>query len=552
MRPRTLLVLLGLVLACAAFIQFYERKLPSSTERTARAKKVLELDKDQVSGVTIAAGPTEVRLERVSPDKTGQGPGASDQAGQGPGASDQAGQGPGASDKAAERFAQQPAAEKATSEVEWRIVKPIAARADTAAVDRLLEALAGLEKTRTMEKVSPAAVGLDRPQAVVRLATSDPKTRRGGETVLRLGAEVPTGGSLIAAIAGKPEAYVVSDSILGDLRKPPGDWRDRRIFHGDRDRIERIALAAGGGPKVLLARRGDRFWIESPIADRADRDQVEKLLTDLTALSAERFVDGPAPPSGQLGLDPPRAVVEAVLARQAQPLRIELGASHPGPPQGGPPAGENAASPGPPGPADNGAGSPPSTLTYARASGTLFETRTPLAEAAARPPSSWRSPSLSGLEVHQIDAATVRAAGAPAITLTRSGTDWKRNAATISYLPVSDLLFAVTDAKADRLLAPDEARALAAALARPPLLAFELKAGAAGNETLTLYPPLPAPAGKAAPGDTPATARVPARASGRDVVLLLPESKLKDIQEKLASVRTAAPLAPEKKPGKGK
>ncbi|HVT16238.1 MAG TPA: DUF4340 domain-containing protein [Thermoanaerobaculia bacterium] len=537
MRPRTLLVLLGLVLACAAFIQFYERKLPSSTERTARAKKVLELDKDQVRGVTIAAGPTEVRLERVSPG-----------AGQGPGASDQAGQGPGASDKTAEKSAP-PAAEKAPSEIEWRIVKPIAARADTAAVDRLLEALAGLEKTRTMEKVSPAAVGLDRPQAVVRLATLDPKTRRGGETVLQLGAEVPTGGSLIAAIAGKPEAYVVSDSILGDLRKPPGDWRDRRIFHGDRDRIERIALAAGGGPKVLLARRGDRFWIESPIADRADRDQVEKLLTDLTGLSAERFVDGPAPPAGQLGLDPPRAVVEAVLARQAQPLRIELGASHPGPPQGAPPAGENAASPDPP---DSGAGSPPSLLTYARASGTLFETRTPLAEAAARPPSSWRSPSLSGLEVHQIDAATVRGAGAPPITLTRSGTDWKRNAATISYLPVSDLLFAVTDAKADRLLAPDEARALAAALARPPLLAFELKAGAAGNETLTLYPPLAAPAGKAAPGDTPATARVPARASGRDVVLLLPESKLKDIQDKLAAVRTAAPLAPEKKPGKGK
>jgi Domain of unknown function (DUF4340) len=517
MRPRTLLVLLGLVLAFAAFIQFYERKLPSSTERTARAKKVLELDKDQVRGVTIAAGPTEVRLERV-------GPAASDKAGQGP-------------------------------DIEWRIVKPIAARADTAAVDRLLEALAGLEKTRTLEKVSPAAVGLDRPQAVVRLATADPK-QRGGETVLQLGAEVPTGGSLIAAIAGKPEAYVVSDSILGDLRKPPGDWRDRRIFHGDRDRIERITLGAGSGPKVLLARRGDRFWIESPIADRADRDQVEKLLTDLTALSAERFVDGPAPPAGQLGLDPPRAVVEAVLARQAQPLRIELGASHPGPPQGGPPAGENAASPDAPGPPDSGAGSQPSTLTYARASGTLFETRTPLAEAAARAPSSWRSPSLSGLEVHQIDAATVRAPGAPPVTLTRSGTDWKRNAATISYLPVSDLLFAVTDAKADRLLAPDEARALAAALAGPPLLAFDLKAGAAGNETLTLYPPLPAPAGKAAPGDTPATARVPARASGRDVVLLLPESKLKDIQDKLAAVRTAVPLAPdkkpEKKPGKGK
>jgi hypothetical protein len=34
--------------------------------------------------------------------------------------------------------------------------------------------------------------------------------------------------------------------------------------------------------------------------------------------------------------------------------------------------------------------------------------------------------------------------------------------------------------------------------------------------------------------------------AGRDTVLLLPEAKLKDIQDRLAAVRTAAPLAPAK------
>ena len=41
MRPRTLLVLLALVVGIGAFVYFYERELPSSDERAERAKRVL-------------------------------------------------------------------------------------------------------------------------------------------------------------------------------------------------------------------------------------------------------------------------------------------------------------------------------------------------------------------------------------------------------------------------------------------------------------------------------------------------------------------------------
>jgi hypothetical protein len=399
---------------------------------------------------------------------------------------------------------------------EWRIAQPISARADAAAVDRLLDSLANLEKSRTLDQVVPADVGLDKPRAVVALTFSG----KPGETVVDVGAAVPTGGQTIVAIAGRPQAYVVGDSLMADVNKKAGDWRDRQMFHGDRDAVERLAWTVGGGPRVVLARRGDRFWLESPIVDRADRDQVEKLLTDLVGLTAESFVE--APPSSP---PPPHSVLEAVVAGQAQAFRVELGASHPAHP-----AHPANIAPAQPGEAPEEAAG---TLTSARVGATAFETRSSLAETLARPPAEWRSPLLSGLEVHQVDAVVVRDAQG-ALQLTRSGTDWKRGAATISYLPVSDLLFAVTEAKADRLLTPAEAGA-AGAGAGQPAATFELKGGQAGSETITLYPPL---AG--------ATHGVPARVSGRDTVLLLPEPKLKEIRDRVDAVRAAKPLPPEK------
>jgi hypothetical protein len=521
-RPRTLLVLLILVLALGAFIRFYERDLPSSDERAQRAKKVLDFKKDQVTRVRLTttgtgaaggagsaggAGGTVV-LERLPAAKTAK--------------------------AAAAKLPDALAAPDATAEIgEWRLARPLAAPADAAAVDRLLDSLANLEKARTLDQVVPAEVGLDKPRATVALTLggkpgSTGKPDHPSEIVLDIGAAVPTGGQAIVAIAGQPQAYVVSDSLLADVQKPPGDWRDRQMFHGNRDAVERLAWTVGGGPRVVLARRGDRFWLESPIADRADRDQVEKLLTDLSGLTAESFA---APPPAMPS--PPRVVLEAVVAGQPQPFRVELGPSHPAPAPAAP------AQPGaPPEPAGN--------LTLARVGDTVFETRSPLPETLSRPPADWRSPQLSGLEVHQVDAAVVRD-DRGAVSLSRSGTDWKRGATTISYMPVSDLLFALTDAKADRLLSAAEAAASGVgggggggAGAAKPAITVELRGGLAGNETLTLYPPL---AGGGAAG---AAHGVPARASGRDTVLLLPESKLKEIQDRLAAVRAAPPLAPEK------
>lgn len=482
MKPRTLLILLAVVLALGAFIGFYERKLPSSEERATLGKKVLELDKAEVTAVAIDSPKVgKIRLERTGGGTT-----------------------PMPKAKEGEAAPEAPA-------VEWRIVQPLAARADSFAVDRLLDGLAALEKTRTLDDVDPKAVGLDKPRAVVRLTTrTGDKT---GEKVLQLGAEVPPGGSLIAAVPGQKGVYVVGDAILAEVDKGAGEWRDRLVFRGDRERVRSITLSGTAGGPVVLARRADGFWIERPFADRADHDLVDGLLSDLTRLTADRFLDGDGsrPPSA-LGLQPPRATVDVAFSGVTPPVRIELGTAVM--------TGEaGAAAP---------EGQPSGEVGYARVGDVTFEVRTRLGESALRAPADWRALQLSAFEVHQVDSATVRDGGT-ALELTRADTDWKRGNTLISYLPVSDLLFAVIGARAERLLTPAEARGLGLA---KPLLTFELRTKDAGNETLILYPPV--------------QGGVPARASGREVVLLLPADALQQIQAKVKAVREAKVVKPER------
>lgn len=466
MKPRTLLVLLVLVLGLGSYIWFYDREQPSSEERAELEKKAIPLKKDEVTAVSIQSDAGTVRLERAgvpAPKKNDEG----------------------------DDLIAEPAAE-------WWIVEPLKARADASLVDGLLAALAALDTVRKLDDVNPKEVGLDRPRATVKVKTGD------GEKVLKIGAEIPTSGTTIAALDGTKGAVVISDSILNDLRRNPGDWRDRQIYRGDRDHVQRITLTAGG-QKVVLAKQGDSFRIESPVKDRADRDRIDDLFAELSGLTAERFVDDGAPIQ-------PQTVVE-VISDEAPSFRIELGS-------------EIATTPAPE--AAEAEDPAMAAKTYeARSGGQQFEVRTRLAEATARPAAEWRATSLSSLETFEVETATVQDAQGT-VSLNRAEPDWKRGKDTISYLPVSDLLYSLVGAKADRLLTPGEAVAVGITPNGKPVMTITLGTKSKGQETLKLFAPV--------------AAGTPATASDRDLILLLPPGTLGEIQGKLAEVRKAKPV----------
>jgi hypothetical protein len=475
MKPRTLLVLLVVVLGLGSYIWFYDREQPSSEERAELAKKAIPLKKDEVTAVALQSDAGTVRLEKVSlpaPKKKEKEEGKD---------------------------------ELTANPDEWRIVEPLKARADASLVDGLLDALAALDTVRKLDDVNPKEVGLDRPRATVRVKTGD------GEKVLKIGAEIPTSGTTIAALEGgkgATAAMVVSDSVLTEIRRKPGDWRDRQMYRGDRDHVQRITLVSGS-QQVILAKQGDSFRIESPFKDRADRDKIDDLFAELSGLTAERFLDGGEPVQS-------RTMVE-VVSDEAPPFRIELGSEVETPAPSPEEAGENPAA--------------AAKTWQARSGGQQFEVRTRLAEAAARPAAEWRALSLSSLETFEVESATVQDAQGT-LALTRAEPDWKRGKETISYLPVSDLLFSLVGARADRLLTPDEAVAVGITPNGKPVMTVTLGSKSKGQETLKLYPPV--------------AAGTPATATDRDLILLLPPGTLGEIQGKLAEVRKAKPVDPSK------
>jgi hypothetical protein len=493
-KPRVVLILAALVAALAAFIWFVERDLPSSEERLERGRKVLPVETDEVTAVVLEWGGETVRLERLpGPDSEGTGAGDGDEGGGELGAS-----------------------------FDWRLTAPLAGRADRALVESLLAALTGLEKGRTLEDAERSEVGLEPPRGRVTLVSAD------GERTLEVGAEVPASGNVLVALVGEPEVWVTPRSFTAQLEREPGEWRSREILAVTQDRISRLRLWRAGAeaPVVLVRREGGRFHLEEPFADLAAPERVEQALSDLVTLRAQRFLDGGqggTPEPAELGLEPPRALVE-IEVEGGEAIRVELGAPV-----------DPGAGAGP----DPGAEAPGGAI-YARVGGQLFEAVTDLDEAAARPAEEWRSPAWTDLRSYEVDRVEVAVPGDPELVLVREGVDWRRGEETVSYTAASDLLFALTGAEGELAPATEGASSPAAEGASSraaevpqdePVLTVRLVTGEGGEETLTLYPER--------------DGSFPARSTVRSATVLLPAEAVAEVREALEAARTAEPVGAE-------
>ncbi len=447
MRPRTVVLLALVVAALAAYALFVDRDQPSTDERRERAGRLVPLAPDEVTRLAITWQGAEVRLERA----------------------DAAG--------------------------EWRLLAPVAGRADRTRIERLLANLSGLTVERSLAGAVPAEVGLAPPRGRVEWSGGD------ADGWVDVGGAVPASSNVVVAAAGREAPAVVAAGFVADLEVPPGEWRSRDVLGLTRDRIDRLRLLPRGGEAIELTRRGEGFVVAAPFADTADRDRVDPLLSELTALRAERFVEAPLPDEVAAALAAGPGSVEFEAAGEAAPRRLEVGA-------------------------EAGAGE-----RWMRLDGKVFLARSALATSFEGASEQWRSPRWSGFEAWQVERIRLTEAVGE-LTLVREGGDWKSAGEVLSYTDVGDLLHELTSLRAVRVLPPAEAAALPVAA---PELTVSLADAAGGEEILTLHAP--------AAGAT----RV-ARVSGRDVALLLPVEAVAALRARIAALREAARPAPSTDP----
>ena len=467
MKPRSLAILVALALIMGGFIFFYERDLPSTDERREQEKKVVPLEADQVTALTLR-GPLadpdqEIRLVKEQKQDN----------------------------------------EDDDPAVTWRLEKPIDARANATEVEGLISQLLGLEKSRTLEDIDPEQLGLDAPRASVVVEAD------GRSFDVRIGADLPLTSETVVQGNERDMAFQVSGvaGLVDEITRDVDTWRDRSLFEAERADIESVTLFGGGDP-IKLARRGDGedFWLEAPINDRADTQDVSGLLSTITGLEAAAFLDA-APDGVELGLDQAQSL-EAHIAGNPSPWRLELGHAV-------------------------DALSVDGSRRYARLGNQLLEIdaaglETPLGKNAAE----WRSRAWSSMQVFKVEPATFTLDG-ESMTIRRASGEWLRETddageVKIDYTAASDAPYPLTEVRATELLDRVEAGNF---LSGPARLEILLIASDGAEERLNLFA-----ADKAA---TPEVAA--ATLEGRDAVLVLSAEGASRILEKVQALRDAKP-----------
>ena len=466
MRPRTLLFLAAVVGALLGLIFFAEDRVASTDERAATSKKLVNVKPEELVALEIEWQGSRVRFERaaiVQPKKDGAADGAA-------------------------LVPELPEAEPARP---WRIVEPFAYLADGAAVDRLVSELASLAVERDVEGAVRKDLGLEPPRGSVSFKTPTAEGR------VEIGGSVPASHAVVVAASGRSLPAVTADDFLEDLARPPGEWRSREVVTVQAAAIDRVTITPVAGEALVFTRSGETLRLESPVADLADRELADGLIADLRGLRMETFLDPPLAGEIERALaeSTSAGVIELTIAGRPETMRIEIG-------------GERT----------------PGKRVW-RAGSQVFESASKLSLVVARPALEWRSRNWTRFENWRIEKVRVEEA-AGAFELVRSDGEWLRDGKKIPFTAASDLLYALTAAKADVLV---ESPAPEAAGTPRPTLTLTLSDADGNEEMLTLHPGSPQ--------------GVPARTRGRGVTLMLAPGLVDDLDAKISAVRAAEPIA---------
>lgn len=238
----------ALLLASAVF---FTRESVTTSEVEARSNNVLAVWRQADLAAVVLEAPHSLRLEKHTPEATGQ--------------------------------------------AEWQMSGPGYPRttADPAAVDRLLNELRLGIWVRRLDTsdVDPHALGLDAPRGVLVLDMGAIDYR----LVLGKPAPAPSGGAYLAVSGEGVDDVVgvvkqtVADAILVD----PREFLGRALVPYGRNDIVRLELSGTGGSRRLV-RAGHRFRFSGMLGDRlVDADALDPVFFHLARLTREEFLGLP-------------------------------------------------------------------------------------------------------------------------------------------------------------------------------------------------------------------------------------------------------------------
>ncbi|MDO8137163.1 MAG: DUF4340 domain-containing protein [Candidatus Brocadiales bacterium] len=278
MRLKTTLVLLGIVLVLGLFVQFYEKKRPSTEEWQEQASKVfLQFDSKRVTGLEIKKEDGVTLLERIG-------------------------------------------------EGRWEMKLPLKLRADDSEVNSILTEFEFLTKGATIgpEKgasVDLASYGLDKPHVEASYWTSPSKADK---RTFFVGSKRVGGNEVYMRVEGGKEVYMVSGALLEKLTKTMNDLRSKDVVEVDPNAVERLELQYPAGETILCSRTGENWRLEEPVSDQGDSEKIMQVIHNLNALRIDKndFITDKPEDLSKFGLDNPQVVATVYKGDSSQGLLL--------------------------------------------------------------------------------------------------------------------------------------------------------------------------------------------------------------------------------------
>jgi hypothetical protein len=268
MPTKKLLVLTGVFLALLAFVILFERKQPTSEERAKSAKRLADVNVEEVASVLLERpGLPNVELVRLEKNR-------------------------------------------------WTLKSEPAGPADGFAADNLVSDLGRLDLVGEVRTdVDPKEFGLDPPKAKATLLLKDKSTR-----TFTFGQPIP--GTDATAAAEGARFGAVKAAPLAALTKPVDEYRSRSLFEASTAEITRLTLTKGPNTVVVArAPKPDRaaggWMMEKPIADFASDAFVDRLLGDLASERISEFPGITATELARVGLAPAWATLKVEKGAEA-------------------------------------------------------------------------------------------------------------------------------------------------------------------------------------------------------------------------------------------
>jgi len=278
MSPKKLLALSAVVVALFAFILLFERKMPTTEERSRKGDLYWDIPQEQVQRIEISRGPEALEFQRAG-------------------------------------------------EAGWRMVRPEKSPADTFAVGSLLTELAEMKRAGGDDLTDAKAsdYGFDKPAAKATIVWNDGGDPKNAKTrTIEFGAAIPGTDVVAARVEGSPKILFVPSAVLESVKKNADDFESREVFGGSAADATRLEVLRGRG-KLAFAKKDGAWWLAEPMSDFADGAEVDRFTSALSGLRVREFLHG-TQDLAALGLDPPLFHVALTGSRNAV-TAVDFGAT---------------------------------------------------------------------------------------------------------------------------------------------------------------------------------------------------------------------------------